>query len=130
MKDAERKAFIKQFKSVAKKYLPLERMKDEDYIIIIAKTPNQLVKEGSTLHHCVGRMNYDQRFIREESLIFFVRNEQTPEIPFVTIEYSLKTRKVLQCYGDHDTKPDTKVLNYVNKVWLPYANRNLKKIAA
>ena len=30
---------LKQFKSVAKKYLSLERMKDEDYIIIIAKTP-------------------------------------------------------------------------------------------
>ena len=70
MKDAERKAFIKQFKSVAKKYPPLERMKDEDYIIIIAKTPNQLVKEGSTLHHCVVRMNYDSKMAREETLLF------------------------------------------------------------
>ena len=34
---------------------------NEEYIIIIAKTPNQLVKEGSTLHHCVGRMNYDSK---------------------------------------------------------------------
>lgn len=69
MKDGERKAFIKQFKSVAKKYLPLERMKDEDYIIIIAKTPNQLVKESSTLHHCVGRMNYDSKMARERTTL-------------------------------------------------------------
>ncbi len=130
MKDAEeRKQFIEKFMLVASKYTPLQHGKG-GFICIIAKSPQDLINEGEILHHCVGRMNYDQRFIREESLIFFVRNEQTPEIPFVTIEYSLKTRKVLQCYGDHDTKPDTKVLNYVNKVWLPYANRNLKKIAA
>ena len=130
MKDAEeRKQLIEKFMLVASKYMSLQHGKG-GFICIIAKSPQDLINEGEILHHCVGQMNYDQRFIREESLIFFVRNEQTPEIPFVTIEYSLKTKKVLQCYGDHDTKPDTKVLNYVNKVWLPYANRNLKKITA
>ncbi len=130
MKDAEeRKQLIEKFMLVASKYTPLQHGKG-GFICIIAKSPQDLINEGEILHHCVGRMNYDQRFIREESLIFFVRNEQTPEIPFVTLEYSLKTKKVLQCYGDHDSKPDEKVMNYVNKVWLPYANRHLKKIAA
>ncbi len=130
MKDAEeRKQLIEKFMLVASKYTPLQHGKG-GFICIIAKSPQDLINEGEILHHCVGRMNYDQRFIREESLIFFVRNEQTPEIPFVTLEYSLRTKKVLQCYGEHDSKPDEKVLNYVNKVWLPYANRNLKKIAA
>ena len=95
---------------------------------VIAKSPQDLVREGDILHHCVGRMNYDQRFIREESLIFFIRNANEPDIPFVTVEYSIKNKKVLQCYGEYDHKPNDSVLEYVNKKWLPFANKQLKKI--
>ena len=80
---------------------------------IIAKNPSELTTEGKALNHCVGQMNYDQKFAREETLIFFIRNISSPDIPFVTVEYSLEKHKILQCYGYHDTKPDTEVLNYV-----------------
>ena len=46
----------------------------------------------------------------------------------MTLEYSLTKHKVLQCYGEHDTKPNEDILHYVNKVWLPYANKALKQI--
>ena len=75
-------------------------------------------------------MGYDQKFAREESLIFFIRNRLWPNTPCVTLEYSPKTHKVLQCYGEHDTKPADEVLEFVNKKWLPYANRKLKKLVA
>ena len=100
----------------------------EPLICLIAKSPADLIREGKILDHCVGRMNYDQRFIREESLIFFIRTKEQPNTPFVTLEFSLKTHKVLQCYGEHDHKPNDNVLHYVNKVWLPYANKHLKQI--
>ena len=118
----------KKFARIAEKYLPLEHDKRSAFICIIARSPADLIREGKSLCHCVGRMNYDQRFVREESLIFFVRTKQHPDTPFVTLEFSLKTHKVLQCYGEHDHKPSDNVLHYVNKVWLPYANKNLKQI--
>lgn len=31
-------------------------------------------------------------------------------------------------YLKHDHKPSDDILHYVNKVWLPYANRHLKQI--
>ena len=74
-------------------------------------------------------MGYDQKFAKEQSLIFFIRNKNNPDVPFVTIEYSIKTKNILQCYGYKDSKPEEEVLNYVNKIWLPYANRKLKKVA-
>ena len=129
MKEAEQKAFIKRFKSVAKKYLPLEKTESDNYIIIIAKTPNQLVKEGSTLHHCVGRMNYDSKMAREETLIFFIRHKDKPNKPLATLEYSPARKQILQCYGEHDSIPEKALSDFVNKKWLPYANRKLKKIA-
>ena len=75
-------------------------------------------------------MNYDQRFVREESLIFFIRTKEKPDTPLVTLEYSPHSHKVLQCYGEYDHKPSEDVLHYVNKIWLPYANRTIKKLAA
>ena len=75
-------------------------------------------------------MNYDQKFAREETLIFFIRIKEKPDVPFVTIEYSPSQKRVLQCYGDHDSKPDDCVMEFVNKKWLPYANRKLKQLAS
>ena len=62
--------------------------------------------------------------------IFFVRNVDSLDTPFVTVEYSLSKHKVLQCYGDHDSKPNDSVMEFVNKKWLPFANKQLKKIQA
>ena len=86
LKDAEeRKKLYEQFETVANKYLALQRNLNDGFIVVIAKNPAELIREGELLHHCVGRMNYDQRFIREESLIFFVRRKDTPDVPFVTV---------------------------------------------
>ena len=131
LKDAkERKALYTKFGKIAEKYLPLQKNGKDAFIVMIARSPQELIREGEALDHCVGRMNYDQKFAREESLIFFVRNASDPETPFVTVEYSLLQHKVLQCYGEHDHRPDDNVLEFVNKKWLPYANRKLKQIAA
>ena len=131
MEDAEkRKELYAQFAAVAEKYLSLQHDKRNAFICIIARSPADLIREGELLDHCVGRMNYDQRFIREESLIFFIRTKEQPNTPLVTLEYSLSDHKVLQCYGKHDHKPSEDILHYVNKVWLPYANRTIKKLAA
>ncbi len=125
----ERENLYKRFEKVANKYLSLQRNLKDNYVCIIAKSPDELVNEGNILHHCVGRMNYDQKFIKEESLIFFVRAKNDITTPLVTVEYSIKNKKILQCYGDHDSKPSEDILLYVNNKWLPYANRKLKALA-
>ena len=66
--------------------------------------------------------------VREESLIFFIRTVTEPDKPFVTIEYSLSKKEVLQCYGDRNHRPDEAVMDFVNKKWLPFANKQLNKI--
>lgn len=121
---------MQKFSEVAEKYLPLQHNKRSAFICVIARSPADLIREGEMLGHCVGRMNYDERFAQEQSLIFFVRTKEHPEKPLVTLEYSLKTYKVLQCYAEHNTQPNDDILHYVNKVWLPYANKTLKQIAA
>lgn len=127
--EEKRKELYNKFSEIARKYVSLEHAKKSTFVCIIAKSPADLIREGEILHHCVGRMNYDQKFVREESLIFFVRNKENPDVPLVTLEYSVKNKKILQCYGDHDTKPSESILHYVNKIWLPYARKTIKQIA-
>lgn len=129
--DAEkRKALYEKFAAVASKYLGLEYNKKSVYMAIIAQKPSDLIHEGETLHHCIGRMGYDQKFAREETLIFFIRTKEQPDTPLVTVEYSPTQKKVLQCYGDHDSKPTEEILDFVHKKWLLYANKQIKQIAA
>ena len=124
----KREKFYSDFLTVANKYIALENNKKDTYITIIAKSPQELKIEGDTLHHCVGRMGYDKKMVDEESLIFFVRDKNKPDIPLVTIEYSLLTKRILQCYADHNSKPNEQISHYINKQWLPYANRQINKI--
>lgn len=129
LKDAEeRKELYEKFSKVAEKYADLSK-EDGAYIVVLAQSPAELVNEGATLNHCVGHMGYDQKMVREESLIFFVRTKEHPEEPFVTVEYSLKSKNVLQCYAKGNSNPDEEVTTYINSIWNPYANKVLKKIA-
>lgn len=128
--EKERTELYKQFALVAQKYEGLQYKRQADFIMLIPHSPADLIREGEQLSHCVGRMGYDQKMVREETLIFFVRNIAEPDKPFVTVEFSIKQHKVLQCYGYDDTKPNDNVLTFVNKKWLPFANRQIKKLLA
>ncbi len=117
-----------KFIKVAKRFAKLQICEQNDYIIIIAKTPGELIIEGRELKHCVGGENYRLRMSKAESLIFFVREIAEPDKPFVTVEYSPKKQEVLQCYGYNDIPPADNVKNFVNDIWLPFANKQLNKI--
>jgi len=124
----QRAELYKKFAVIADKYLALQ--KQGTYAVFIAKSPADLIYEGEKLNHCVGKMNYEQKMVREETLILFIREIAHPDVPFVTVEYSPASKKVLQCYGYGDKRPDDAVLDFINKIWLPYANRAIRKICA
>ena len=128
--DKEKRAELyEKFAIVSEKYLPLQNCKPGTYAVMIAKDPGELVYEGEQLKHCVGGGIYDEKMAREETLIFFIRAIGQLSVPFFTIEYSIKQKKILQCYGKSHAKPDETVQAFVNQVWLPYANRTLRKLA-
>ena len=127
--EIKRASFYGKFLSVANKYLNLNYANNnEDYIITIAKSPSELVKEGEKLHHCVGKMGYDKKMVDENSLIFFVREKCQPDVPFVTMEFSLKDKRILQCYAFRNQQPSDKVKQFVNIQWLSHAKEQLKLI--
>lgn len=128
--EEEQKHLAEHFIAVASKYMPLQSLSNGAYVVYIAQSPEELVAEGEALHHCVGKMRYDRKFAKEQSLIFFVRSATDTETPLVTIEYDPKRKSILQCYANGNTRPEAPIMEYVNNVWLPHANKALKSIAA
>ena len=120
-------ALTRRIKAKAKEYAAL-LMQDVDFHIKLATCKKDLVKEGEALHHCVGRMDYDQRIANGKSLVCFVRRATEPEVPFVTIEYSLEKNQVVQCYGVGDSKPSDDVMHFVDNVWQPKAKSIIQKM--
>jgi hypothetical protein len=129
-REEEDKHLIENFIAVARKFMPLQSIDNGAYCIYIAQTPSELVREGEALHHCVGKLGYDKKQAREQSLIFFVRSATDTKTPLATIEYDPKRNKILQFYADHNSTPSAEIKDYVNNVWLPSAQKALKKIAA
>lgn len=118
-----------QFANVSQKYDSLQHFNKNGLSILLAQSPADLFREGKFLHHCVGGGAYDQRFIREESLIFFLRKTDELQTPYATIEFSLTQKKILQFYIFNDKQPTPIEKNFVHNQWLPYATRQLKQIA-
>lgn len=122
-----KKELSRKIKAVAEKYATLAGG-DGEYVAILADSKESLIFEGEILHHCVGRMDYDQRIINGQSLIFFIRQKETQSVPLVTVEFSLSRQTVLQCYGKNDQKPPKNIRDFVYNKWQPQAQKALKAL--
>ncbi len=83
-----------------------------DLFIRPAYMASEIVKEGQTLHHCVGGESYLKRHHDGESFILMLRKKESPEEPYVTVE--VRDDHISQWYGLKDKKVDQKQ----NQAWL------------
>ena len=74
---------------------------DEEYIIRPAKTNQEIVREGQTLHTCVGYAGYSQKMIEGTSYILFLRKKTEPQTPFYTVEITPEY-EILQRHGKNN----------------------------
>ncbi len=61
-----------------------------------AETPLELIREGSTLHHCVGR--YSDAHARGR-IILFVRHTRRPERSWYTLNVDVNSKEEIQLHG-------------------------------
>ena len=71
----------------------------------------ELRKEGEQLHHCVA--TYMDRVAKGKTMIFFIRQETKPDIPYYTLEWN--EHRVVQCRGKNncDMTPEVKAFTKV-----------------
>lgn len=80
---------------------------NEEYMVKVPDSPDEFLKEGRDLHHCVG--TYLNRVIRGNTNVMFIRKMQEPDVPFFTVEIS-SSGTIEQIHGllnrNLDTEPD------------------------
>lgn len=118
------KMLQKQFEKTAALYSPLE-WTDGEFCIVVPKSNEDLVKEGRTLHHCVG--GYGEEHVNGKP-IFFVRHYRRPERSYYTLNENLSgnipTRIQLHGYGnERHWKKNSLVQHHIPKKVLDFVER-------
>lgn len=103
--------------------------KHEGLVIRPAIDAKEIVLEGRVLHHCVGSDNqhYLKDFNAGKSWIMVIRHINTPDAPYITVE--LKNDKIMQWYGEHDTKPDKETIEGFLKEYIKHIDKKERKTA-
>lgn len=103
--------YAADFARLAEKYAPLA-WRDRDLCIRVAATPQELIEEGDTLHHCVG--GYHQKHAAETDVIFFVRRARRPERSWYTLDIRM----------DRDEPKEVQLHGYRNE----WTDRGLRSV--
>ena len=91
---AARKAYEKRYKKLKKKY----SFSAMGLCIVVPEDDRQIIREGRTLHHCVG--GYAERHMSGAATILFLRKERTPHRSYITIEMCGKQgNEIRQIHG-------------------------------
>lgn len=107
----------KRYRSLRKEYC----YEDATYLIRPARSAEEIVMEGRLLHHCAGGNGYLSRHNEGKSYILMMRFRKEPETPYITVEINPEQKKIVQWYGERDTKPDEENIqgwldNYLKKL--------------
>ena len=79
-------------------------------------------------------MKFENPIIQVGKTLKVIGNKLTANIKLVdcefivpTMEFDIKNKKILQLYGDHDSKPAQELIDAINNNWLAKAKRILNK---
>lgn len=98
-----------RFPNIRKKYRELRKKyfyEDDDFVIRPARSAEEIVMEGKTLHHCVGGDNYLKKHNEGISTILMLRFKDRETEPYITVE--IEDEMIIQWYGAYDRHPDVK----------------------
>lgn len=114
VREVNQEEMEKRDKQVKEKYPNIEKnyrklrnryfYEDGDFLIRPARSAEEIVDEGRSLHHCVGGDTYLSRHNGGKSIILFLRAKTAPETPYITVE--IQGERINQWFGAYDKKPD------------------------
>lgn len=85
----------KRFQAICDR-LKDHEFEDEDFIVRLPRSADEIIEEGSKMHHCVG--TYVKRVVSGETIILFLRRKSNIDKEYVTIEMTNDGRlRQLKC---------------------------------
>lgn len=86
---------------------------DRQFSVVIPESSDDLVKEGSKLHHCIA--SYGKRVADGRSKIIFIRKTNEINKPFVSVEYN-QDYELVQARGTYNEQPNEDVMIFLKTV--------------
>ena len=96
MKAAERAKKEEEKRKKLDKERVIYEYEDDNFIIRLPKTANEIVYEGTAQHICIG--GYVSRHSMGDTNLFFLRRKSEPDTPFYAIEMS-NSNNIVQIHG-------------------------------
>lgn len=109
-------------KRAADKFKALEKIRGK-FVVRIPRNDDDFYREGKKLHHCIYTNNYAAKMARGECVIAFVRMAEKPNVPFVTVQFDTREKRIVQCYANKNSKPNEQVLKFVDSRFLNAARK-------
>ena len=107
--------------------MPLPDKEWKKYCVVLPQLRSDLIREGSSLNHCVGKQErYYKNHMAGTRMIFFIRRIEKREKPFVTMEVDMQTLRIMQIYGFNDKVPEPEVRRFAES-WLKELGNSMKK---
>ena len=86
----------------------------DGFIIRPADGSEELLKEGTTLHHCVYT-NYSSLYLQGKTVICLIRKLSEPDEPFYTLEINTEYTNIKQVRGKRNCAATKEVKIFVDK---------------
>ena len=119
-------AFAKAANSIYEQ-LVIPEARSKNYCIALPQVRSDLVREGQSLNHCVGSQErYYKNHMAGTKLIFFIREINKREKPFVTMEVDMSDFRILQIYGYGDHAPAPEVRKFAESFVKEMGKQNRK----
>ncbi len=84
---------------------------DETYCIIAPTSPEDLIREGDSMHNCVG--GYISRVANGKTDVVFLRRSESPDKSFVTME--IREGEIVQARAEKNCDPADAVKAFIAK---------------
>ena len=86
-------------------------MEVDGFLFKIPQNSDDLIREGTELHHCVG--SYVEKYMNGETTILFIRHKKDPDKPLYTMEW--KKREVVQVRSKFNQEPPKSIFVAIDK---------------
>ena len=97
-----------------------------DLIVRMPKSVEEIVEEGVHLHHSVAQ--HIERVALKEEYIAFIREKDTPDVPYYTVEVLREGRgKIVQVRSFSNLPADDRIKAFLEK-WASYKKLTIKSL--
>lgn len=98
-----------------KKLIKVFEAEIDDLLFLTPHSLQEIVQEGSILHHCVGSQRYLEQHKQGATTIVFIRKKEEPNLPYFTLEY--RNQQVTQIKGKRNRQEVPEKIKQAVRQW-------------